>query len=377
MFREISIPLRCKLIFTLWEQSESQGFSRQAFKIVGSMQKLAMSGKGIYRVRVLLAVGDLTNATYFEVSAEGSGTARAIFRRDPTHRCSIPQQDNGKDGDPEARDGPANGFVVYTLALKLKQGSIEKVVASSTGNHGAAVAYAAKALGVRAKIFLPERCNPVKRKRIADLGAEIVEKGRDISDAYDLAMRECAWNPTAFFLNDADDPDLPSATGVIGIEILRQRPQVKAIYVPMGDSALIRGIAATVKQMSPQVRVIGVQAERAPSYYLSWKSGKVVTTDSCDTIADGLATRTPIQANVESIRELIDHIVLVTEPELLRSVETLLLEEHVLAEPAGAASSAALLRSEDRGPDVEDVVLVVSGANISRDVLRKALEIDP
>jgi len=120
MFREISIPLRCKLIFTLWEQSESQGFSRQAFKIVGSMQKLAMSGKGIYRVRVLLAVGDLTNATYFEVSAEGSGTARAIFRRDPTHRCSIPQQDNGKDGDPEARDGPANGFVVYTLALKLK-----------------------------------------------------------------------------------------------------------------------------------------------------------------------------------------------------------------------------------------------------------------
>jgi threonine dehydratase len=129
--------------------------------------------------------------------------------------------------------------------------------------------------------------------------------------------------------------------------------------------------------MSPQVRVIGVQAERAPSYYLSWKSGKVVTTDSCDTIADGLATRTPIQANVESIRELIDHIVLVTEPELLRSVETLLLEEHVLAEPAGAASSAALLRSEDRGPDVEDVVLVVSGANISRDVLRKALEIDP
>lgn len=278
-------------------------------------------------------------------------------------------------------DLPTGSFKVrgalYTLALKLEQRSIQEVIASSTGNHGAAVAYAAKALGVRAKIFLPERCNPVKRQHIADLGAAIVEKGRDISDACELAMKECTSNPHAFFLNDANDPDLPSATGVIGIEILDGRPQVQAIYMPVGDSALIRGVAAAVKQISPQVKVIGVQAERASSYYLSWKSGDIVTTDTCDTIADGLATRTPLGANVASIRESVDDIVLVSEGELLRAIETLLLEEHVLAEPAGAASTAALLKSGHPRPPAVDVVLVVSGANVSRDVLCRALQINP
>lgn len=275
---------------------------------------------------------------------------------------------------------PTGSFKVrgalYTLALKLRQASIQEVVASSTGNHGAAVAYAAKVLGIHAKIFLPEHCNPMKRARIAYFGAEITEKGRDISDACELALQECASNPNAFFLNDATDPDLPSATGVIGLEILEQCPLVREIYVPMGDSALIRGVAAAAKQISPQVKIIGVQAELAPSYYLSWKRGEAVGTESCDTIADGLATRTPVQTNVESIRELVDNVVLVSERELLLAVDTLLLEEHVLAEPAGAASTAALLKSENLLTSADEVVLVVSGANISRAVLRRSIQLD-
>ena len=275
---------------------------------------------------------------------------------------------------------PTGSFKVrgalYTLALKLRQASIQEVVASSTGNHGAAVAYAAKVLGIHAKIFLPEHCNPMKRARIASFGAEITEKGRDISDACELALQECASNPNAFFLNDATDPDLPSATGVIGLEILEQCPLVREIYVPMGDSALIRGVAAAAKQISPQVKIIGVQAERAPSYYLSWKRGEAVGTESCDTIADGLATRTPVQTNVESIRELVDNVVLVSERELLLAVDTLLLEEHVLAEPAGAASTAALLKPGNLLTSADEVVLVVSGANISRAVLRRSIQLD-
>jgi threonine dehydratase len=275
---------------------------------------------------------------------------------------------------------PTGSFKVrgalYTLALKLRQASIQEVVASSTGNHGAAVAYAAKVLGIHAKIFLPEHSNPVKRARIASFGAEITEKGRDISDACELALQECASNPKAFFLNDATDQDLPSATGVIGLEILEQCPSVREIYVPMGDSALIRGVAAAAKQISPQVKIIGVQAERAPSYYLSWKRGEAVGTESCDTIADGLATRTPVQANVESIRELVDNVVLVSEREMLLAVDTLLLEEHVLAEPAGAASTAALLKAGTPSTSTDEVVLVVSGANISRAVLCRSIQLD-
>jgi len=270
---------------------------------------------------------------------------------------------------------PTGSFKVrgalWGLASRLKNGPVEEVVACSTGNHGAAVAWAAKLLGVKARIFLPAGCNPVKRGKIASLGAEIVESGgTDLAAAFELAA-EYAKRPGVYFLNDSTDEDLPAGPGTIGCEILEQLPEVSAIVVPMGDTALIRGVAAAVKQIAPRVRIIGVQAERAPSYFQSWKENRVVGTETCDTIADGLATRTPDAANVSSIKKLVDDVVLVSDEQMLRAIEILLAEEHVLAEPAGAASTAALLNA---GTDFgENVVLVVSGANISRDILRRAV----
>jgi len=249
--------------------------------------------------------------------------------------------------------------------------TVREVIASSTGNHGAAVAWAAKLLGVKARIFLPAGRNPVKRARIASLGAEIVEcGGTDLAAAFELA-NEYAKRPGVYFLDDAADLNLPAGPGTIGCEILEQLPHASAVVVPMGDTALIRGVAAAVKQITPRVKIIGVQAERAPAYYRSWKEDRVVGTETCDTIADGLATRTPNAANVTDVKKLVDDVVLVSEEAMLRAIEILLVEEHVLAEPAGAASTAALLASNaDFG---DNVVLVVSGANISRDVLRRAV----
>jgi threonine dehydratase len=260
---------------------------------------------------------------------------------------------------------------LWALATRLKKGRVEEVVASSTGNHGAAVAYAGKLLGVKARVFLPAGCNPVKRARIASLGAVIVEGGgADLAAAFELAD-EYAKRPGVYFLNDATDADLPTGPATIGCEILEQLPEVGAIVVPMGDTALIRGIAAAVKQIAPRVKIIGVQAERAPAYFRSWKEDRVVGTETCDTIADGLATRTPDLANVRDVKRLVDEVVLVSEEQMLRSIEILLVEEHVLAEPAGAASTAAVLAA---GAELGDnVVLVVSGANISRVVLRRAI----
>jgi len=270
---------------------------------------------------------------------------------------------------------PTGSFKVrgalWALATRLRRGRVEEVIASSTGNHGAAVAYAAKLLGVKARIFLPAGCNPVKRGRIAALGAEIVESGgADLAAAFELAA-EHAKRQGVYFLNDATDEDLPAGPGTIGCEILEQLPGVGTIVVPMGDTALIRGIAAAVKQIAPRVKIIGVQAERAPAYYRSWKENKVVGTDSCDTIADGLATRTPDAANVRDVKSLVDDVALVSEEQMLRAIEMLLVEEHVLVEPAGAASTAALLAGGAEFGD--NVVLIVSGANIARDVLRRAV----
>jgi len=259
----------------------------------------------------------------------------------------------------------------WALAQRVNRGPVQEVVACSTGNHGAAVALAAKEFGLKARIFLPANCNPVKRGRIVALGAAITEsEDSDPASAFRL-VTEYAKRQGVFFLNDATDEDLPAGPATIGCEILEQLPGTSAILVPMGDTALIRGIAAAAKQIAPQVKIIGVQAEGAPSYYLSWKEGKVVETETCETIADGLATRTPEVANVRDVKSLVDEVVLVSEEQMLRAIETLLLEEHVLAEPAGAASTAALLQSS-RG-NGEHVALIVSGANISREVLKRAI----
>jgi len=162
---------------------------------------------------------------------------------------------------------------------------------------------------------------------------------------------------------------VPAGTATIGLEIAEQVPHVSTVYVPMGDTALIRGVAAALKQLVRGVKVVGVQAERAPSYCLSWKQGKAVPTARCDTCADGLATRMPEPHNVEKIRELVDEVLLVSEDQMLQAIAHLYHNEDVLAEPAGAAATAALLASAQPGGSV---VVLVTGANISDSVKRLA-----
>jgi threonine dehydratase len=269
---------------------------------------------------------------------------------------------------------PTGSFKVrgalYALGVQMERKNVREVVASSTGNHGAAVAYAAKLFARKSRIFLPEKCNPVKQANIARLGAEIVEKGSaDLAAAFEAAS-EYAQEHQAYFLNDATDADLPAGPGTIACEIFEQLPEVDAIYVPMGDTALIRGVAEAAKQISSTVKIIGVQSERAPSYFLSWKEGRAIETDTCDTIADGLATRTPVAANVAAIRELVDEIVLVSEEEMLSAIGRLLIEEHVVGEPAGAAATAGFLQGEQAG---RKVVLLVTGANVTAQVMKRAI----
>jgi threonine dehydratase len=279
-------------------------------------------------------------------------------------------------------DLPTGSFKVrgalYALWCQMQARPVSEVVASSTGNHGAAVAYAARHLGVRATIVLPCGANPVKRQRIADLGARIVECGRDISDAATAAVQHACRDEGIYYLNDATDRVLPAGPGSIGLEILEQCPECAEVYVPVGDSALIRGVAAAVHARRPAVRVIGVQAEAAPSYYLSWREGRVVTTETCNTIADGLATRTPVEANVRAVREAVADMRLVTEQQMLLAIERLATDEHVVAEPAAAATAACLVSSLEGavgrppGPSDAAVVLLITGGNIAPGLLRRS-----
>jgi threonine dehydratase len=258
---------------------------------------------------------------------------------------------------------------VYALSMRMERGGVREVVAPSTGNHGAAVAYAAKLLGIPATIFLPRNPNPVKRRKIAELGAKIVEEGKDSSVTFEAA-RDFSRREGVYLLNDATDEDLPAGPATIASEIFEQAPATDAIFVPMGDTALIRGMASAARHLRPKTRIIGVQAEQAPSYYLSWEKRELVTTETCDTIADGLATRIPEDSNVREILELVDEVRLVSEREMLAAIRHLMKSEKVMAEPAGAAATAALLQGAPEG--ARNIACIVSGANISEEVLKQA-----
>jgi threonine dehydratase len=271
-------------------------------------------------------------------------------------------------------DLPTGSFkprgALYALLTTAKQRPLTGVVAASTGNHGAAVAYAARFAKLPATIFLPENPNPVKRTRIVGLGGQVIERG-DVSVSTEAAAA-FAREHGHYFLDDATDPFVPVGTATIAGEILDKIPRPDVIFVPMGDTALIRGVATEAKRRHPAVRVIGVQAEQAPAYARSWEQGRVVVTDTCDTIADGLATRKPHEANVNAIRELVDEVRLVSERDLFNAIRVLLVDEHIVAEAAGAAATAAFLQDVS-GYAGQNVVLLMTGANIPLEVLRRTL----
>jgi threonine dehydratase len=252
------------------------------------------------------------------------------------------------------------------------QRNLQGVVAASTGNHGAAVAYAARMVKIGATIFLPENPNPVKRARIVGLGAKVVERGAMGETAASDGAAEFAREHDHYFLDDATDPLVPAGTATIASEILDEIPAPDFIFAPMGDTALIRGLAIEAKRRHPAVRIVGVQAEQAPFYVQSWQQGRVIFGEACDTIADGLASLHPREANVIGIRELVDDVRLVSEQELLNAIRMLLLEEHVVAEGAGAAATAAFLQDPAHYAEA-NVVLLVTGANLTPEVLRRAV----
>jgi threonine dehydratase len=271
-------------------------------------------------------------------------------------------------------DLPTGSFkprgALYALMKNLEQRPLKGVVAASTGNHGAAVAYAARLAQFPATIFLPENPNPIKRARIVSLGATVKEV-KAISQSLADAASSFAVNNDHYFLDDASDELVPVGTATIAAEILDELPGTDIIIVPMGDTALIRGVAAEAKRRNPDIKIVGVQAEEAPSYVRSWRENRVVTTDTCNTIADGLATCVPLEPNVHAIRELVDEVCLVSEDELLEGIKTLLFEEHVIAEAAGAAATAAYLQ-DPAAYEGRRVVLLVTGSNIPHELLRQA-----
>lgn len=248
------------------------------------------------------------------------------------------------------------------------------VITASSGNHGQSIAYASRLFGVRATIMLPENANPVKVEAIRNMGAEIVFHGRDFDDARMHAESQ-AQQTGARFISSGDEPLLISGVGTYALEIIEKLPEVETIIVPVGGGSGVSGCCIVAKAINPKIRVIGVQAEKAPSAYLSWKAGQRVEA-KMETFAEGLATRAPFDLPQSIMRALLDDFILVSEDELREAIRLLIEHTRNLPEAAGAASLAAALKLK---PSLagKTVVLVMSGGNITLGQLRKILIHEP
>lgn len=245
------------------------------------------------------------------------------------------------------------------------------VITASTGNHGQSIAYAARTFGVRAVIVMPEESNPDKVEAMAHLGAEILFWGRDFEEAR-LKAEQMAHDQGLYYVHPANEPLLIAGVGTIGLEILEDLPEVQTIIVPIGAGSGVCGTSIVAKSVNPQIRIIGVQAEKAPSVYLSWKAQRLLDTPACDTFAEGLATRTAFELPLSIMQDLIDDIVLVSEDELKQAIVLLLEKAHTVAEGAGAASTAAAVKLKDELHG-QHVVCVLSGGNLPLTTLQRIL----
>ncbi|MDQ7819101.1 MAG: threonine/serine dehydratase [Armatimonadota bacterium] len=241
------------------------------------------------------------------------------------------------------------------------------VVTASSGNHGTAVAHVARALGLPAVVVVPEDVAAVKAQAIQAAGAELVRRGRFSRERLALA-RELAESRGLHEVPPFDDPLVIAGQGTVGLEIVRQYPDVEVVYVPVSGGGLLSGIAVAVKALRPRARVVGVEPAGADRFRRSRAAGRPVALERAETVADGLRVLAPGTLTWQIADSLVDEFVAVSDDRIVAAARRLLEEVKVVAEPSGAASvAAALAEARPRS------VAVVSGGNADREFLRGLL----
>ena len=246
------------------------------------------------------------------------------------------------------------------------------VISASRGNHGQSIALAAKLYGVPCMVAIPHGNNPEKTEAMKAYGAELMVHGRDFDEAREK-VEEIQGKKGLRYIHAANEPMLIHGVGTYALEVLQDLPDPDYVFVPLGGGSGISGFLTVVRAKAPSVKVIGVQAEKVPAVYLSWKQGKTITTESADTMADGLATRVPFELTFSIIRKYVDEIVTVSDEEISAAIYLLYRSTHNVAEGAGAAATAAARKFGSRLAG-KKVVLILSGCNIEVRTFRRILE---
>lgn len=257
------------------------------------------------------------------------------------------------------------GGLIYMDELKRRQPDVSGVVTATRGNHGQSVAFAARSADMRATVVVPHGNSREKNAAMKAFGAELIEHGKDFNESLEFAKEQADAQGLAFF--PSFDPALVAGVGTYTAELLAAVPDLDAIYVPIGLGSGICGAISARDAFASKADVVGVVAENASAYALSYDAGKPIATNSADTFADGLAVRIPDPRALEAILAGAARVITVSESEMKAAVRHYYTDTHNLAEGAGAASLAALIQEKDKMVGCK-VGLVLSGGNIDRDL---------
>jgi len=259
------------------------------------------------------------------------------------------------------------------IALLSKKEKENGVITASSGNHGQGLSLAALRAGIKAVIILPEVAPKNKIEKIKENKAEVIIKGKTYDDACNYA-HSLSKKMGYTYIPSFDDLDIIAGNGSMGLEILEEVPQSQMIICPIGGGGGISGVALATKQIKPNIKIVGVEAERSASMFESIKLGKIIELSSANTFADGIAVRKPGKINFEIVKKYVDDIITVSEEEMKSAIFTLAKEAKIIAEGAGASSVAALLSKKVPLKDISNIVCIITGGNIDMTLFRSILE---
>lgn len=259
----------------------------------------------------------------------------------------------------------------YKISRLSEEEKKKGVIACSAGNHAQGVALGATHNGIKSLICLPTLAPLSKVEATKKFGAEICMVDGVYDDAYEKAL-ELKEKYGYTFIHPFEDPLVIAGQGTIGLEILRQLPDVEAVVVPVGGGGLIAGVAFAIKTLRPDVKIYGVQAEGAPSMKESLEKGERVHLNSVSTIADGISVKEPGPLTFELCQKYVDKVVTVSDDEIAAAILTLMEKQKMVSEGAGAVSVAAVLFNKlpVKG---KKVVCLVSGGNIDVNILNRVI----
>jgi len=249
------------------------------------------------------------------------------------------------------------------------------IICASAGNHAQGVALSAQRLGAKATIVMPRTTPAIKVQAVRDRGGKTVLFGDTYDEAYQHA-RQLEAEKGLTFIHPYDDPDVIAGQGTIGMEILRQHPDpIEAIFVAVGGGGLIAGVAAFVKFLRPEIKIIGVEPDDAASMHQALAHGRRVMLDQVGIFADGVAVRQVGEETFRLARELVDDIILVSTDEICAATKDIFDDTRAIAEPAGALGTAGLKKYATRtGIAGANLIAINCGANINFDRLRHVAE---